>query len=68
MEFIAKIEDRQIAHIQEIAKSLEKMGVKVTHILRATGTITGQSSSLPLKKLKIEGVESVQRNRQVRAY
>jgi hypothetical protein len=67
MEFIAKVEDSQMGHIQEIAKSLEKMGIRINHILRATGIIAGSSPSLPLKKLKIKGIASIQRNRQVRA-
>jgi hypothetical protein len=67
MEFIAKVEDSQMANIQEIAKSLEKMGIQIRHILRATGIIAGSSSSLPLNKLKIKGIQSIQRNRQVRA-
>lgn len=67
MEFIAKIEDSQIAHIQEIAESLEKLGIRITHILRSTGIIAGSSPSMPLKKLKIQGIASIQRNRQVHA-
>ena len=68
MDFIAKIEESQKPNIQEIAKSLEKMGIQVKRIMRITGTISGSSSSLPLAQLKIKGIKSVEQNRRLRAH
>jgi hypothetical protein len=63
MLFIAKVEEGQRPHIREIAKSLEGMGVQVKRVMRMTGTITGDSGSLSLGKVKIKGIESVERDR-----
>ena len=68
MDFIAKIEESQKSNIQEIAKSLEKMGIQVKRIMRITGTISGSSSSLPLTQIKIKGIKSVEQNRRLRAH
>ena len=67
MDFIAKIEESQKSNIQEIAKSLEKMGIRINRIMRITGTISGSSSSLPLAQIKIKGIKSVEQNRRLRA-
>ena len=68
MDFIAKVEDSQRSNIQEIAKSLEKMGIRIKRIMRITGTISGSSSELPLAQLKIKGIQSVEQNRRLRAH
>jgi len=68
MDFIAKIEESQKSNIQEIAKSLEKMGIEIKRIMRITGTISGSSSSLPLAQIKIKGIKSVEQNRRLRAH
>ena len=68
MDFIAKIEESQKSNIQEIAKSLEKMGIRINRIMRITGTISGSSSSLPLAQIKIKGIKSVEQNRRLRAH
>jgi hypothetical protein len=67
MEFIARVEDNQKSNIQEIAESLERMGIRIKRIMRITGTISGSSSSLPLAQLKIKGIKSVELNRRLRA-
>lgn len=67
MDFIAKVEDNQRSNIQEIAQSLEKMGIKVKQILRIPGVITGSSRRMPLAQLKIKGIQSVERDRPLRA-
>jgi hypothetical protein len=67
MDFIAKVEDNQRSNIQEIAQSLEKMGIKVKQILRIPGVITGSSRRMPLAQLKIKGIQSVERDRHLRA-
>ena len=66
MEFIAKIEENQRGNIQEIAKSLEKMGIQIRQILRIPGVITGSSRRMPLAQIKIKGIQSVERDRPVR--
>jgi hypothetical protein len=67
MDFIAKVEDSQKSNIQEIAQSLEKMGIRIKRIMRITGTISGSSRSLSLAELKIKGIKSVEQNRRLRA-
>ena len=67
MDFIAKVEDNQRSNIQEIAQSLEKMGIKVKQILRIPGVITGSSRRMPLAQLKIKGIQSVERDRHLKA-
>jgi hypothetical protein len=66
MDFIAKVEDNQRGNIQEIARSLEKMGIQVRQILRIPGVITGSSRRMPLAQLKIKGIQSVERDRPIR--
>lgn len=66
MNFIAKVEDSQRGNIQEIARSLEKMGIQVRQILKIPGVITGSSRRMPLAQLKIKGIASVERDRQLR--
>jgi hypothetical protein len=68
MDFIAKIEESQKSNIQEIAKSLEKMGIRINRIMRITGTISGSSSSLSLAEIKIKGIKSIEQNRRLRAH
>jgi len=58
MNFIAKVEDNQMSNIQEIAKSLEKMGIQIKKIMKITGTIAGTGPSTSLGKLKIKGIKS----------
>lgn len=64
--FVAKIEDGQLSRIQEIAQKLEKMGVEVRQVLTISGVITGLSRSLPLTKLKIKGICSVEAEHAIR--
>lgn len=68
MDFIAKVEDSQRSNIQEIAQSLEKMGIRIKRIMRITGTISGSSQSMPLAQLKIKGIQSIEQNRRLRAH
>jgi hypothetical protein len=68
MDFIAKIEESQKSNIQEIAKSLEKMGIRINRIMRITGTISGSSGSLSLAEIKIKGIKSIEQNRRLRAH
>lgn len=65
MNFIATVEDDQRSNIQEIAKSLEKMGIRVRDVMRITGVITGTSGSLA--KVRIKGIRSVEQDRNLRA-
>jgi len=67
MLFIAKVEEGQKPNIRAIAKSLEGMGVQVKRVMQLTGTITGDSGSLALGKVKIKGIESVEQDRRLRA-
>jgi len=67
MLFIAKVEEGQKPNIREIAKSLEGMGVQVKRVMKLTGTITGDSGALSLGKVKIKGIESVEKDRTLRA-
>jgi len=67
MNFIAKVENSQRSNIQEIAKSLESMGIKVKKILKISGVITGSSHSVPLARLKIKGIQSIEQDRQLKA-
>jgi len=67
MLFIAKVEEGQKPNIREIAKSLEGMGVQVKRVMTLTGTITGDSGALSLGKVKIKGIESVEKDRTLRA-
>jgi hypothetical protein len=64
MDFIAKIEDNQ--NIREIAQSLEQMGIRVKQVLKVTGVITGSSGSLPLRQVKIKGIQSVEQDRRLK--
>ena len=66
MDFIATVEDSQRANIREIARSLEKMGIRVRRVMRVSGVITGSSRSLPLDELKIRGIRSVEQDRRLR--
>ncbi|MBS1605398.1 MAG: hypothetical protein JST42_22230 [Bacteroidetes bacterium] len=68
MEFIARVEESQKPNIQEIARSMTKMGIRVRRIMRITGTISGSSGSLSLAELKIKGVKSVEENRRMKAH
>lgn len=65
MNFIATVDDDQRSNIQEIAKSLEKMGIRVREVMRITGVITGTSRSLA--KVRIKGIRSVEQDRSLRA-
>ena len=65
MNFIATVEDNQRSNIQEIAKSLEKVGVQVREVMRISGVITGSSRSLA--KVRIPGIRTVEQDRKVRA-
>jgi len=67
MLFIAKVEEGQKPNIREIARSLEGMGVQVKRVMKLTGTITGDSGALSLGKVKIKGIESVEKDRTLRA-
>lgn len=70
MDFIAKVEDSQRSNIQEIARSLEKMGIQVRQVLKIPGVITGSTGSggsLKLRQLKIKGISKVERDRKLRA-
>jgi len=67
MRFIAKVEEGQRPNIRQIAKSLEGMGVAVSRIMKLTGTITGDSGAVTLSKLKIKGIESVEKDRRLRS-
>jgi hypothetical protein len=66
MRFIAKVEEGQRPNIQQIVKSLEGMGVAVSRVMKLTGTITGDSGTVTLSKLKIKGIESVEKDRRLR--
>ena len=68
MDFIARVEDSQKPNTQEIAQSLEKMGIRVKRIMRITGTISGSSGSVSLAQLKIKGIKSVEQNRRMKAH
>lgn len=65
MNFIATVEDNQRSNIQEIAKSLEKVGVQVRDVMRLSGVITGSSKSLA--RVRIPGIRSVEQDRRLRA-
>lgn len=65
MRFIAKVEEGQRPNIQQIAKSLKGMGVEVSRVMKMTGTIAGESGAVSLAKLKIKGIESVERDRRL---
>jgi hypothetical protein len=65
MNFIATVEDNERSNIQEIARSLEKVGVKVREVMRITGVITGSSRSL--SRVRIPGIRSVEQDRSLRA-
>lgn len=67
MNLIMKVEDNQRGNIQEIARTLEKMGVRIKQILKVSGVITGSSPRMSLAKLKIKGIQSVEQDRTVRA-
>ena len=66
MEIIMVVEDNQRRNIREIARTLEKMGVRVKQILKVSGVITGSSPRMSLAKLKIKGIQSVEQDRTVR--
>lgn len=65
MDFIATVEDNQRSNIQEIANTLEKMGIRVRKVMRMTGVITGSSQTLA--KVRIKGIRSVEQDRRLRA-
>ncbi len=65
MNFIATVEDNQRSNIQEIAQSLEKMGVQVREVMRISGVITGSSRSLA--RVRIPGIRTVEQDRRLRA-
>ena len=66
MLFIAKVEEGQKPNIQQIAKSLEGMGIEVKRVMKMTGTITGDSGAMKLAQVKIKGIESVERDRSLK--
>ena len=61
------VETSQRRNIQEIARTLGKMGVRVKQVLKVTGVITGTSPRMSLAKLKIKGIQTVEQDRTVRA-
>jgi len=61
MDFIAKVEDTQRPNIQEIAKSLEKMGIQVKQILKIPGVITGSKPACTPGPTEDQGYPSVER-------
>jgi len=65
MDFIATVEDSQRSNIQEIANTLEKMGIRVREVMRISGVITGSSQTL--SKVRIKGIRSVEQDRRLRA-
>lgn len=67
MELIMVVEATQRRNIQEIAKTLEKMGVRIKQVLKVSGVITGSSPRMSLAKLKVKGIQKVELDRVVRA-
>ncbi len=67
MDLIVIVEDNQRRNIQDIAHTLEKMGVHIKQVLKVSGVITGSSPRMSLAKLKIKGIRSVEQDRAVRA-
>ena len=67
MELIMVVEATQRRNIQEIAKTLEKMGVRIKQVLKVSGVITGTSPRMSLAKLKVKGIQKVELDRVVRA-
>ena len=63
MEFIAKVEDSQRPEIREIAGALEKLGARVREVQPILGVIAGSSEGLSLEQLKVEGIASVEPDR-----
>lgn len=65
MKFIATVEDSQRSNIQEIANTLEQMGVRVRDVMRISGVITGSSKTLA--RVRIKGIRSVEQDRRLGA-
>ena len=65
MKFIATVEDSQRSNIQEIANTLEQMGVRVRVVMRISGVITGSSKTLA--RVRIKGIRSVEQDRRLGA-
>jgi hypothetical protein len=64
---LAKVEDGQKPNIQQIARDLEGMGIRVSRVMKVTGIITGESGGLTLRQVKIKGIQKVERDRNLKA-
>lgn len=65
MKFVATIDNIHLSRIDEIAKSMRKMGVQVDKVLKITGIITGSTKNKTLQEIKIKGVASVEKSKAV---
>jgi hypothetical protein len=69
-KFIASIEEKEIANIQDIARALEGKGCKITNILSFTGVICGETErdESSLQDLKIKGIKHIEEDGEVKAF
>jgi hypothetical protein len=68
--FIASVEEKEIPHIQDIAKKLREKGCAIRDVLSFTGVITGTTSGneSKLDDLKIKGIKYIEEDGEVRAF
>jgi len=67
ISFIAAVNDEFTSRIEEVAERLRDKGCEIKKIMPLTGVITGNvDQSIPLKDLRVEGIDSVDRQKKVR--
>ncbi|MEX2514208.1 MAG: hypothetical protein WD398_14995 [Cyclobacteriaceae bacterium] len=65
--FIAAVEDDQIACIEEVVQRLRDKGCEISQVLVFSGIISGCSSGreADLQELKIQGIKYIEEDRKV---
>ncbi|HLO60358.1 MAG TPA: hypothetical protein VK179_16525 [Bacteroidales bacterium] len=65
--FIASVTDDYLGTIDEVASRLQNLGCEITQVLKISGVITGKvEQDRDLDDLRIQGVASVEKQKQVR--
>lgn len=68
INFIASVKEERLNDIKHIADQLASLGCEITNVLSFSGIITGEAlSQLSLSDLKIEGIQSIEIEKTVKA-
>jgi hypothetical protein len=64
--FIASVDESHLEQIDKVAAVLKSKGCEISKILKLTGVITGKvSTDTKLMDLKIEGINSIEKQKAV---